>query len=64
MSSGGNEDVQPEAPTTSETDGGETASSALPRSGDRRLIINTKDQLKMFMTDHLNVSLESLNIDW
>ena len=64
MSSGRNEDVQPEAPTTSETDGGELASSAVPRRGDRRLIINTKDQLKKFMTDHLNVSLESLNIDW
>ena len=68
MSSGRNEDAQPESPTTSETDGGETASSVSTdivwRRGDRRMFIKSKEQLKKFMTDHLNVSPESLAIDW
>ena len=55
--------------TTSETDdGAEAALSAstdmVSRSGDRRIIINAKDQLKKYMTDHLRVLLEPLAIDW
>ena len=54
--------------TTSETDDGAEATSSVPtdmisRRGDQRTIFNSKDQLKKFMTDHLNVPLESLAID-
>ena len=34
------------------------------RRGDRRLVINSKEQLQQFMSNHLNASMESLNIDW
>ena len=55
--------------TTNETDDGAEAASSVStdmvsRRGDRRIIINTKEQLKKFMTEHLSVPLESLAIDW
>ena len=34
------------------------------RRDDRRLVINSKQQLEQFMSNHLNASMESLNIDW
>ena len=58
-------DAAPEAipGATSGTVSGATAGSS-SRRGDRRFIINSKQQLQQFMSDHLNASLESLNIDW
>ena len=55
--------------TTSETDDGAEAASSVStdmfsRRGSRRKIINTKGQLKKFMTDHLSLPLESLALDW
>ena len=49
------EDAVEEASVSTDTD---------LRRGDRRLIINSKEQLKKFMADHLNTSLESLGINW
>ena len=52
---------------TTETAQGSTSEATTGggnRRGDRRLIINSKQQLQKFMTDHLNASLESLNVDW
>ena len=34
------------------------------RRGDRRLVINSKQELQLFMSNHLNASMDSLNIDW
>ena len=34
------------------------------RRGDRRYIINSKQQLQQFMSDQFNASMEFLNIDW
>ena len=34
------------------------------RRGDRRIILNSKQQLRKFMSDYLNESLESLDVDW
>ena len=42
----------------------EATTSGGNRRGDRRLIINSKQQLHKFMTDHFNASLESLNVYW
>ena len=55
--------------TTSETSGvtveeASVSPDTVLRRGDRRLIINSKEQLKKFMADHLNTSLESLSINW
>ena len=52
---------------TTETAQGSTSEATTGggnRRGDRRLIINSKQQLQKFMSDHLNASLESLNVDW
>ena len=40
------------------------STDTVSRRGDRCMIINTKKQLKKFMTDNLNASLESLAINW
>ena len=55
--------------TTSETsdvavEEASVSTDTVLRRGDRRLIINSKEQLKKFMADHLNSSLESLSISW
>ena len=49
--------------TTSETVDGAEAASSVSRRGDGRIIINTKDQLKKFMFDHLRAPLEPFAID-
>ena len=55
--------------TTSVTDEGAEAASAVStdivsRRGDQRIIFNTNDLLKKFLTDHLSAPLESLAIEW
>ena len=42
----------------------EATTGGISRNGDRRFIINSKQQLQLFMSEHLNAAMESLNIDW
>lgn len=49
----GAEDVAAQAPSRSTT-----------RTRDRRITINTKQDLSKFMSDHLKASIASLSIDW
>ena len=41
----------------------EAYTGGIRRRGDRRLYINSKQQLQLFKSDHPNASMESLNID-
>ena len=56
--------------TLSETNSGDDSSTSsastdtVSRRGERRMIINTKKQLKEFLADNLNAYLESLANNW
>ena len=44
--------------------GAQAPSRSTSRGRDRRIIINTKQDLSKFMSDHLKASIGSLSIDW